>query len=355
MDNVRTRKNSTYLYQDSDPVEGQFMWVKSERSNWQKNKIIKVLDKKTVSEGEEFMMEMSEFPGKVITIMKFPNKSIRPKQEIYGWTRCPTEDEQQAEDLWEDDFEEANNDDGHELNIYRNIFEEDTEPTNYSKNKGIIKGILKQGNRNNNSEQDNEKDDKGVENEESDARTLEVSVDLPSFASGISVHNNINYLIYSTTCIGGIYVKDGMLSITHASEDKQLLCRHDDWIDLLNMEYGIIMLTDSIIQQIARQNGQIQSGLIKEWQDLSAKYWKKRKAIIPIIEDKMKNNLIAVSTEENDQDLTMIEVTTAINNYLNSKIKEKKDLSKILGQSYKENGKREKQIMQRLLDGKDLG
>ena len=138
---------------------------------------------------------------------------------------------------------------------------------------------MKQGNRNNNSKQDNEKDGGDVENEEeeSDAGTLEDSVELPSFASGTSGHNNITYLLYSTTCIGGVYVKDGMLSITHASEDKQLLCSHDEWIELLNIEYGIIMLTDSIIQQIARnKNGQIQSGLIKEWQDLSARYWTKR-------------------------------------------------------------------------------
>ena len=59
MDNVRTRKNSTYLYQDSDPVEGQFMWVKSERSNWQKNKIIKVLDKK------------NEYPSKKLIAIQY--------------------------------------------------------------------------------------------------------------------------------------------------------------------------------------------------------------------------------------------------------------------------------------------
>ena len=61
MNNVRTRNNSTYLYQDSDPVEGQIMWVRSESRNWQKSKITKVLDKKTVSGGEEFMMELLEF------------------------------------------------------------------------------------------------------------------------------------------------------------------------------------------------------------------------------------------------------------------------------------------------------
>ena len=52
MSNVRTRNQSTYLYQDSDPVEGQIMWVRSESRNWEKSKITKVLDKKTVSGGE---------------------------------------------------------------------------------------------------------------------------------------------------------------------------------------------------------------------------------------------------------------------------------------------------------------
>ena len=302
---------------------------------------------------------MREFPGKVITITKYSNKSTRPIQDTYGWTRYPTEDEQEVVDLWEEDFSEANNEDGHDLNLYKSVLEEDIGLTAYSKDNGVNRGtkkvILKQENKNNNSKQDNEKNGGDVENEqeESDAVTLGDDVDLPSFASGTSGYNNIDYLLYSVTCIGGIYVKDGVLSITYASEDKQLLCDHDEWIELLHIEHGIIMLTDSIIQQIARnKNGQVQSGLIEDWQDLSAKYLTRRQTIIPRIEDEIKNKLSTISTEEDDQDLTMLEVIIAVNNHLNSKIKDKKDLSKILGQSYKENGKRERQIMQRLLDGK---
>ena len=193
-------------------------------------------------------------------------------------------------------------------------------------NRGTKKVILKQENKNNNSKQDNEKDGEDVDNEqeESDTVTLGDDVDLPSFASGTSGHNNIDYLLYSVTCIGGVYVKDGVLSITYASEDKQLLCDYDEWIELLNIEHGIIMLTDSIIQQIARnKNGQVQSGLIKVWQDLTTKYLTKRRWI----EDELKKKLSTISTEENEQDLTILEVIKAINNYLNSKMKNKKDLN----------------------------
>ena len=254
MNNVKTRNQSTYLYQDSDPVENQIMWVKSESRNWQKSKITKILDKKTVSGGEEFIVEMREFPGKVITITKYPNKSTRPIQDTYGWTRYPTEDEQEVVDLWDDDFSEANKEDGHELNLYKSVLEEDIGLTAYSKDNGVNRGtkkvILKQGNKNNNSKQDDKKDGRDVDNEqeESDVVTIGADVDLPSFASGTSGYNNIDYLLYSVTCIGGNYVKDGVLSITYASEDKQLLCDHDEWIELLHIEHGIIMLTDSIIQ-----------------------------------------------------------------------------------------------------------
>ena len=78
----------------------------------------------------------------------------------------------------------------------------------------------------------------------------------------------------------------------------------------------------------------------------------RRQTIIPRIEDEIKNKLSTISTEEDDQDPTILEVIIAVNNHLNSKIKDKKDLSKLLGQSYKENEKEERQIMQRLLDGK---
>ena len=52
------------------------------------------------------------------------------------------------------------------------------------------------------------------------------------------------------------------------------------------------MLTDSIIQQIARnKSGQAQSGLINDWQELTTKYLKIRKTIIPRIEDEIKKKL----------------------------------------------------------------
>ena len=158
MNTVKTRNQSTYLYQDSDPVENQIIWVKSESRNWEKSKITKILDKKSVSGGEEFIVEMKEFPGKVITITKYPSKSTRPIQDSYGWTRCPTEDEQKAMDLWEDDFTEANNEEGHDLNLYKSVLEEDIGLTAYSKNDGVNKEtkkvILKEGNKDNDSKDD---------------------------------------------------------------------------------------------------------------------------------------------------------------------------------------------------------
>ena len=158
MNTVKTRNQSTYLYQDLDPFENQIIWVKSESRNWEKSKITKILDKKSVSGGEEFIVEMKEFPGKVITITKYPSKSTRPIQDSYGWTRYPTEEEQRAVDLWEDEFADANNEDGHGLNLYKSVLEEDIGLTAYSKNYGVNKEIkkviLKEGNKDNDSKDD---------------------------------------------------------------------------------------------------------------------------------------------------------------------------------------------------------
>ena len=52
------------------------------------------MEQKSVAEGEELMLRIKEFPTKVITITKYPGKAVRPKQDLYGWTRCPTEEEQ---------------------------------------------------------------------------------------------------------------------------------------------------------------------------------------------------------------------------------------------------------------------
>ena len=59
-------------------------------------------------------------------------------------------------------------------------------------------------------------------------------------------------------------------------------------------------MTDSIIQQIARnKNGQAQSGLINDWQELTTKYLKMRKSIVPMIEEEIKKKLSTIQTEEN--------------------------------------------------------
>ena len=143
MNIMRTRNQETHLYQDQDPIENQTLWVKSDRRNWIKSKIIKIIDKKSVSEGEEFKLEMKEFPAKVITITQYPKNSVRAKQDLYGWTRYPTEEEQQAVDLWEEEFTNANNEDGHDLNLYRNVFEEDIGLTTYGKDDGQNKECKK--------------------------------------------------------------------------------------------------------------------------------------------------------------------------------------------------------------------
>ena len=122
---MKTRNQETHLYQDQDPVEKQILGVKSDKRGWTKSKVIKVIDKKSVSEVEEFMLKMKESPAKVITVTKYPQKSVGPKQDLYGWTRCPIEEEQQVVDLWEEEFTNANNEEEHELNLYRNVFEQE--------------------------------------------------------------------------------------------------------------------------------------------------------------------------------------------------------------------------------------
>ena len=99
---METRNQETHLYQDQDPVENQILWIKSEMRGWTISKVKTVMEQKSVAEGEEFMLKMKEFPTKVITITKYPGKSERSKQDLYGWTRCPTEEEQQVMELWEE-------------------------------------------------------------------------------------------------------------------------------------------------------------------------------------------------------------------------------------------------------------
>ena len=99
---MKNRNQETHLYQDQDPVEKQILGVKSDKRGWTKSKVKKVIEQKSVAEGEEFMLKMKEFPTKVITITKYPGKSERSKQDLYGWTRCHTEEEQQVMELWEE-------------------------------------------------------------------------------------------------------------------------------------------------------------------------------------------------------------------------------------------------------------
>ena len=252
---METRNQETHLYQDQDPVEKQTLWVKSDKRGWTKSKVIKVIDKKSVSEGEEFILKMKEFHAKVITITKYPKKSIRPKQDLYGWTRCPTEEEQQVVDLWEEEFTNANNEEEHELNLYRNVFEKEIGVTTYGEeddeqNIGYGKGNLEARN----NKENKPKDDGAVNIEQGKSDIVTIENDDPSLsslASGTSEFNNIEYLMYVSTYIGGNYIRDGVLSITNKSEDKQLICKSDDWLDLLQMEQKIIHMTDSIIHQIA--------------------------------------------------------------------------------------------------------
>ena len=58
----------THLYQDQNPSPKQILWVKSEERGWIKSKIKAVMEQRSVAEGEEFSLRMTEFPNKVITI-----------------------------------------------------------------------------------------------------------------------------------------------------------------------------------------------------------------------------------------------------------------------------------------------
>ena len=68
--NMKTRNQETHLSQDQDPIEKQFLWIKSKTRGWTKGKVETVMKQKSVVKGEEFMLRMKEFPTKVITITK---------------------------------------------------------------------------------------------------------------------------------------------------------------------------------------------------------------------------------------------------------------------------------------------
>ena len=160
--------------------------------------------------------------------------------------------------------------------------------------------------------------------------------------------------MYVSTYIGGNYVRDGVLSITNKSKNKQLICKSGYWLDLLQMEQKIIHMTESIIHQIAEdKNGQPQPGLINEGEELTAKYLKLRSYIIPKIGEVVQDEEISnILKEKDDQDLTMFKIIRAMSNYLNNKMKNNRDLSKVLGKGYKENEEEDNQVMQRLFGGK---
>jgi len=69
----------THLYQDQNPAPKQTLWIKSEQRGWVKSKIKAVMEQKSVSEGEEFSLRLTEFRNKVITITKYPEKAIKSK------------------------------------------------------------------------------------------------------------------------------------------------------------------------------------------------------------------------------------------------------------------------------------
>ena len=69
----------THLYQDQNPAPKQILWIKSEKRGWVKSKIKAVMEQKSVSEGEYFSLRLTEFPNKVITITKYPEKAIKSK------------------------------------------------------------------------------------------------------------------------------------------------------------------------------------------------------------------------------------------------------------------------------------
>ena len=87
------------------------------------------MEQKSVSEGEYFSLRLTEFPNEVITITKYPEKAIKSKQDIYGWTRYPTIKEQQVLELWGKEFENANDEETHNLNLHKSVIESEFEST----------------------------------------------------------------------------------------------------------------------------------------------------------------------------------------------------------------------------------
>ena len=72
---------------------------------------------------------MTKIKNKVITITKYPEKAIKFKQDIYGWTRYPTIKKQQVLELWGKEFENANDEETHNLNLHKSVIESEIEST----------------------------------------------------------------------------------------------------------------------------------------------------------------------------------------------------------------------------------
>ena len=66
-----------------------------------------------------------------------------------------------------------------------------------------------------------------------------------------------------------------------------------------------------------------------------------------VIQDEEISNVLK---EQDDQNLTMFKIIRAMSNYLNNKIENERDLSKVLGKGYKENEEEDNQVMQTLLN-----
>ena len=162
---------------------------------------------------------------------------------------------------------------------------------------------------------------------------------MSSIASGTSEFDNIGYLMYISTYIGGKYIDDGLLSINNKSKNKELLYRYDDCINLLQMEEQLVQKTNSIIYQIREdENGQPQPNLAEDWGVLTARYLALHSRIVPKIGENIENEEMSnILKEKKDSNLTMLRIIRAICNHVNNKMGNGGELSKILGEGYKEN------------------
>ena len=160
-------------------------------------------------------------------------------------------------ELWEEEFQKANDDEEHDLNLHKSVIESEFEIiTENKKNDGenVKHGQDKLGAENgrNKPEGNGTKDDETVNSGKSKDRTffsrfikgrnnpgpapIMEDPNMSSIASGMSEFDDIEHLMYRSTYIKGEYINDGLLSINNRSKNKKLLYRYDDWINLLQMK-----------------------------------------------------------------------------------------------------------------------